>query len=59
VVAVLEGQPRQLIETVAEEIAGRVLSYPTVRSARVTVHKPDAPVGVAFSDVSVTVVRQR
>ena len=58
-VAVLEGEPRQLIETVAEEIARRVLSHRTVRSTRVTVHKPDAPVGVPFTDVSVTVVRQR
>lgn len=58
VVAVVQGEPCQLIETVAERIARRVLSYQPVTSVRVTVHKPQAPVGVAFGDVSVTVVRQ-
>ncbi|MFL6069809.1 MAG: dihydroneopterin aldolase [Actinomycetes bacterium] len=57
VLAIVEGEPRQLIETVAERIAGKVLTYRPVRSVRVTVHKPQAPVGVAFADVSVTVVR--
>jgi len=33
------------------------LSDPRVGSAEVTVHKPAAPLGRAFSDVSVTVVR--
>jgi dihydroneopterin aldolase len=28
-----------------------------VRSATVTVHKPDAPIAATFADVSVTVVR--
>ena len=57
VVAIVEGEPCQLIETVADRIAREVLGYQLVRSVRVTVHKPQAPVGVAFADVSVTVVR--
>lgn len=58
VVAVVEGEPRDLVETVAEEIAARVLAHPLVESVEVTVHKPQAPVGVPFDDVAV-VVRRR
>src|SRR5215208_7122808 len=48
---VVEGEPHQLIETVADRVAQRSLAYPAVTSVRVTVHKPEAPVGVQFSDV--------
>ncbi|ANS78860.1 Dihydroneopterin aldolase [Serinicoccus hydrothermalis] len=58
VVAVVEGEPRDLIETVAEEIAATVLARPLVETVEVTVHKPQAPVGVPFGDVAV-VVRRR
>ena len=57
--SVIEGEPCQLIETVAERIAGRILRYEPVRSVKVTVHKPAAPIGVPFTDVSVSVVRTR
>ena len=43
-------------ETLAARIAERVLARGALRAA-VTVHKPEAPVGVPFSDVSVTVRR--
>jgi dihydroneopterin aldolase/2-amino-4-hydroxy-6-hydroxymethyldihydropteridine diphosphokinase len=59
VVAVVEGQPRDLIETVAEEIAAVVLARPAVETVEVTVHKPQAPVGVPFDDVAVVVRRRR
>lgn len=59
VVAVVGGPPRDLIETVAEEIAARTLARPLVESVEVTVHKPQAPVGVPFGDVEVVVRRQR
>ncbi|MEJ6489105.1 dihydropteroate synthase [Leucobacter sp. USCH14] len=49
--------PVDLIETVAERIADVALGFDGVRSATITVHKPDAPIGRTFSDVSVTVVR--
>ena len=55
----VEGAPVNLIETVAARIAELCLEYPPVTSAEVTVHKPEAPVGVPFDDVSVTVVRAR
>lgn len=49
--------PVDLIETVAERLAGVALGFPGVRSTTITVHKPDAPIDATFSDVSVTVVR--
>jgi dihydroneopterin aldolase len=59
VMSIVQGEPCQLIETVAERIAQQVLSHEPVMWVRVTVHKPEAPIGVPFSDVSVTVVRAR
>lgn len=59
VVAVIEGEPRDLIETVAAQIADRVLARPLVEAVEVTVHKPQAPVGVPFGDVEVVVRRAR
>jgi dihydroneopterin aldolase len=55
--AVIEGEPLNLIEAVAERIATAVLALGGIEEVRVTVHKPEAPVGVPVSDVSVTVVR--
>jgi dihydroneopterin aldolase len=59
VVAVVEGEPVQLIETLAERIAVVCLSRGRVARARVTVHKPEAPIEVPFEDVAVTVERSR
>ena len=59
VVEVLAGEPLDLIEAVAERVARRALAYPLVEAVEVTVHKPDAPVGVPFTDVSVHVRRER
>lgn len=58
-VAIIEGEPYDLIETVASRIAAHVLADRRVEGVAVTVHKPQAPVGVPFDDVSVTVVRRR
>ena len=59
VVAAVERDPVDLIETVAERVAGVVLAHPAVDRVEVTVHKPDAPIAVPFADVSVTIVRSR
>ncbi len=48
-----------LIETLAEEIAADCLLRPLVERVTVTVHKPQAPVGVPFGDVAIRVVRHR
>lgn len=56
-VDVVTGPPKDLIESVAADIAQRCLEHcPT---ATVTVHKPEAPIPHAFADVSVTVTRTR
>ena len=53
--AVLTGTAVDLIETLAETIASRVMSHEGVVGTEVTVHKPDAPIDHPFADVSVTV----
>ena len=59
VVARIEGPSLDLIESLAEQIAGDALARPGVYTVEVTVHKPSAPVGVPFGDVAVTVERRR
>jgi len=59
VVAAVERDPVDLIETVAERVADVALGYPAVEEVEVTVHKPEAPISVPFGDVAVTVVRSR
>lgn len=53
--AVLTGTAVDLIETLAETIASRVMGHEGVVGTEVTVHKPDAPIDHPFADVSVTV----
>lgn len=59
VVAVVEGEPVNLIETLAQRLATVVLEQRKVQEVEVTVHKPQAPVGVPFGDVVVTIARGR
>ncbi|WP_210479880.1 dihydroneopterin aldolase [Naasia sp. SYSU D00948] len=59
VAAVVAGDPVDLIETLAARIADTVLRHERVREVRVTVHKPHAPITVAFEDVSVVIRRVR
>ena len=59
VVAAVERDPVDLIETVAERVAAVALAHPAVEEVEVTVHKPEAPIRVPFADVAVTIVRSR
>ena len=59
VVAAVEADPVDLIETVAERVAAVALGFAVVESVEVTVHKPQAPITVPFDDVSVTIERSR
>ena len=59
VVAILAGDPVDLLETLAERIAAAALGYPIVDAVTVTVHKPQAPIPVPFGDVAVTIRRGR
>ena len=58
-VTILQGPSQDLIETVATQIADAVLTRPLVEAVEVTLHKPHAPVGVPFSDVTVALRRER
>lgn len=52
-------EPVNLIETLAERLASVCLESPAAAAARITVHKPDAPVPLDFADVAVSVLRHR
>ena len=59
VVSLITGPSLDLIEALAEKIARAALKRPLVQAVEVTVHKPQAPVGVTFGDVQVVVERHR
>lgn len=54
------GTPRQLIETVASEIADTAIArFEQLHSVEVTLHKPHAPIPLVFEDVAVVARRSR
>ena len=57
--AAVENDPVDLIETLAQRIADVCLLQSRVEWARVTVHKPEAPIETAFADVALTITRRR
>ncbi|WP_200304506.1 dihydroneopterin aldolase [Streptomyces adelaidensis] len=59
VVGIVEGEPVNLIETLAERIARACLKHDGVQEVEVSVHKPNAPITVPFDDVTVTITRSR
>ncbi|MFE3292277.1 dihydroneopterin aldolase [Rhodococcus sp. NPDC059234] len=56
---IVAGPSRDLIETVAAEIADTVLTDDRVSAVEVTVHKPSAPILLTFADVAVVARRSR
>src|SRR5450756_1626148 len=59
IVELITGPSLDWVETLADGIATAALQWPLVQAVEVTVHKPQAPVGVPFGDVQVMVERQR
>ncbi|EHK83667.1 dihydroneopterin aldolase [Saccharomonospora azurea] len=57
--AIVAGPAHDLIERVAGSIAEDVLRDERIRAVEVTVHKPSAPISLTFTDVAVTVRRER
>ncbi|WP_127473840.1 dihydroneopterin aldolase [Microbacterium sulfonylureivorans] len=57
--AIVAGEPVNLLETLAARIAEHLLTIELVDRARVTVHKPHAPIPLSFADVAVTIERAR
>lgn len=56
---VVGGESHALIERVADRVATAVLRHPSAQRTIVTIHKPDAPVDIAFDDIAVTLDRSR
>lgn len=59
IAAILAGEPVNLLETLAQRIVDAAFSYDLVQTVSVTLHKPQAPITVAFDDVSVTIRRTK
>jgi dihydropteroate synthase len=59
ITAVIEGDPVQLIETLAQRLADLCLAEDRVQEVEVSVHKPDAPIPVTFGDVELSIRRSR
>ena len=57
--SVLSGEPVDLLETLAQRLADVCLAYELVEAVEITVHKPEADLGVPFDDVTVTIRRER
>jgi dihydroneopterin aldolase len=57
--AVLTGEPVDLLETLAQRLADVCLAAGPVQAVEITVHKPDADLGVPFEDVTVGIRRTR
>ena len=56
----LTGQPVYLIETLAQQIAARILgTFTVVKAVTVEVNKPFAPVAAEFDAISVKIRRER
>jgi len=58
-VAIVTGDPVNLIESLADRLASACLTDPRVRAVTLTVHKPQAPIAHEFADVAVTLRRER
>jgi dihydroneopterin aldolase len=56
---IVAGPARNLIETVAAEIADDVMTDERVHAVEAVVHKPQAPIPLTFSDVAVVARRSR
>lgn len=55
----ITSNPVDLIETLALRVVDLCLEYDPVQWVSVTIHKPEAPIAVTFTDVAVTIERSR
>ena len=56
---IVGGKSRKLIETVAEEVAEKILSYEKVSAVKITLHKPFANLPIKYDDVAVEIFREK
>lgn len=58
--SIVEGEAKNLIEAVAEEIAAQLLKkYAALARVEIAVHKPQVPLAGTFRDVCVRIERSR
>ncbi|BCB01950.1 dihydroneopterin aldolase [Bacillus sp. KH172YL63] len=58
--AVVEGEPKNLVEAVAEDIASAILdTFQVVQSCTITLIKPDPPIPGHYRSVAVEITRSR
>lgn len=57
--AAAAADPVDLLEALAERLIEVCFGFRGVEAARITVHKPQAPVKLEFADVTVSVLRHR
>lgn len=58
--SIVEGDPKKLIEAVAESIASILLStFPTIQLCTVKVYKPNPPIAGHYQSVAIEIVRGR
>lgn len=56
--SVVEGEPKKLVEAVAEEVASRILSeFPLVQGIWVQLIKPDPPIPGHYKSVAIDITR--
>ena len=56
---IVGGEPVNLLEALAARLAEVCLADERVEAATVTVHKPQAPLPLSFTDVAVSIRRER
>jgi len=59
VVSLVQSSPVDLIETLATRLRQSLLARFPMDYVRITIHKPQAPLGITFTDVSVTTLSGR
>ena len=57
--AIVAGEPSNLIETVGARVADMVMADARAIAVEVTMHKPQAPIPLEFTDVAVVIRKSR
>ena len=57
---IVTGKPKNLIETVAEEIAETLFAkFYLIETIKITIHKPSAPIDKDFTGAAISITRSR
>ena len=57
---IVTGTPRNLIETVAEDISRSLLKqFINIETLKITIHKPAAPISETFNGAAISITRSR